>query len=82
MQGFMEELISIFLDEAKKILVVIDQAMMLGDSEALFFYAHSVKGSSNLEARKLAAACRALEAFGKVGTMEGVGEVVNTVRIN
>jgi CheY-like chemotaxis protein len=75
--AFLAELIDTFLEDAPQLLAQIQQAVQQGDATLLRRAAHSLKSNSaEFGAQGLSSLCRDLEAVGKTGTVQGVGETV------
>jgi signal transduction histidine kinase/ligand-binding sensor domain-containing protein/CheY-like chemotaxis protein len=66
-----------FVAEGPGRLARMQQAIRDGDSEALTFAAHVLKGSAaQLGAARLAESCRELEERGRIGDLDGTGELI------
>jgi signal transduction histidine kinase/ligand-binding sensor domain-containing protein/CheY-like chemotaxis protein len=66
-----------FVAEGPGRLARMQQAIRDGDPEALTFAAHVLKGSAaQLGAARLAESCRELEERGRIGDLDGTGELI------
>ncbi len=71
------ETVVIYLEDSRKTLAEIRQAVIKLDSQKLSEAAHSLKGSSsNLGATKLVALCAQLETMGRNGLLGGAQELL------
>ncbi|MGE5249229.1 MAG: response regulator, partial [Bacteroidota bacterium] len=70
-------LIGSFLDETPPLLINLRRALEAGDKDLFRRTAHTLKSSSlDFGAVRLSELCRQLEAFGKMGDLEGAMEIL------
>jgi len=78
---FLARLFAAFVTDQPKTLAAIEAALAAHDMERLGFLAHSLKGASaTMGARKLRAACLALEQSAKTGREEALEEELKALR--
>lgn len=78
---FLRELTGIFLEDTPKRLTELDTSLASGDNGAFTRAAHSIKGSaSNLGATQLRAAAEKLEHHSRKEGLNGVAEMIATVK--
>jgi len=74
------ELIDLFLENVPRQLRTLKASSAKGDAVAIFKSAHDLKSSSaNLGANRLSEHCKALEAIGRAGKMEGSTEAIKQI---
>ncbi|MCP4701655.1 MAG: Hpt domain-containing protein [Gammaproteobacteria bacterium] len=74
-QEILEDVINTYVQDAAMLVEEIRQAAEAGDADTLQRKAHPLKSSSaSLGARKFAELCKALEAAGRAGALEGIQE--------
>lgn len=72
-QGFVDELIDTFIEDATAQIDGLRSAALAGDAEAIVRPAHSLKSNAaNVGATELGELARALEADGRTGTVPDV----------
>ncbi|MBS0424494.1 MAG: Hpt domain-containing protein [Proteobacteria bacterium] len=75
--GFLKKLISIYLSSAPAFQTQIENAVHLGDKNALIKAAHTFKSSAtNIGAESLAEICRQLEEHGDKNQLNRAAELV------
>jgi PAS domain S-box-containing protein len=80
--GFLQELIDIFLSEVPKRLESIEQALQSGDAEGVQAAAHTLKGmAGNLGADQLTQLSSLLEQAGINGELDECAELFEEVRV-
>ena len=78
--GYLDGLISDFLEDSSKRLEALRGAVQSGDAKALERAAHALKGSSgNMGLRRMQELCRHLESIGKSGAVERAGALMESL---
>jgi CheY-like chemotaxis protein len=73
----LEEVLDEFLDNVRRQIDILRQALDAGDAERVRREAHAIKGgAANLTANALAEVARRLEDLGRSGVLDGGGEVL------
>jgi HPt (histidine-containing phosphotransfer) domain-containing protein len=79
-EAFVAELIDAFLEDAPQMVRTLRQALAQGDAVTLGQAAHTLKSNSaHFGALTLSELCKALEAMGKAGALDGAAECVAQV---
>ena len=75
------KVIDLYLDYSPTLVGEIEAAIANGDAEALNRAAHSLKSSSaSLGAQGFAALCKDLEMIGRNGSIDGAGEIFESLK--
>jgi HPt (histidine-containing phosphotransfer) domain-containing protein len=80
-QDFLIELIDLFLNQARELMVSINNAQKINDLTTINKDAHKLKGSClNLGANQMGEICHKLETNAKENNTEIVNELINTLQ--
>jgi len=81
-EDFLREVIQGFLDTVDGQLLVLEQALAVGNAETVAREAHAIKGgAANLTADSLAAAAHELENLGRNASLQGGIGCLDTLRM-
>jgi HPt (histidine-containing phosphotransfer) domain-containing protein len=76
-EGFLDEILTHFLQDIPPGLTALQQAATAGDALALMKAAHSLKSSAgNVGARRMAELCETLETQGRAGSVQGADSLI------
>ncbi len=79
--GFVEKVVTTYLEASPPLVKKIESALLAGDSETMADAAHTLKSSSaSLGAERLAALCRKIERLGRENKLEQAADVVEAAR--
>ncbi|MGK7924656.1 MAG: response regulator [Spirulina sp.] len=75
------ELIESYCEDSPQLLADIESAIAVGDTQQLYYHAHTLKSSSaSLGVTKFSELCAQLEQLGRSGTMVGTDSLLTQVR--
>lgn len=79
--GFLRELIQIFLEDTPQRIGELEQSLASGDTACFTRAAHSIKGSaSNMGAEQLRSVAEKLETHSRTQGLSGAIEMVDSIR--
>lgn len=82
MEEAMAEFIKTYLDNSPRLIETMDQGLVASNSETIYQNAHQLKGGSgSIGATQLAALAADIEAISKTGSLEGVADLLNQLRV-
>ena len=78
--GFVEELLQVFKDQSARHLAGLRRAISDGDGDAIWHFAHAMKGSAaNLSALRVEALAGQLEAVAKQGAKAEINALTDAI---